>query len=222
MATSYYNVESILKSVGAITETEAILPTGVDLDVRIQYINDALGEWADSYTWKDLNTTKTFNITADQVALTGMSLPTTFREPLTPFYITNTINGIPDKYELIDKAQRFNMDPDAKYCYIDGTIMNKYLYVNTSLASGAVCQMDYMAFPTAITTTTDYLPITSSQYVISRVSAKVFQARGDARFPGLQAEAQRLLSNAIEEQNVPFGKVNRIPVQNAGFVIGVD
>jgi hypothetical protein len=222
MATSYYTVENILKSVGALTEQEAILPTGTDLDVRIQYINDALGEWADSYTWKDLNTTKTFSIVADQPAMTGMSLPTTFREPLTPFYITNTISGVPDKYELIDKADRFKMETTAKYCYIDGLIMNKTLYVNTSLASGAVCQMDYMGYPTAITSTTDYLPITSSQYVIARVSAKVYQARGDARFPGLQAEAQRLLSNAIEEQNVPFGKVNRIPVQNAGFVIGVD
>jgi hypothetical protein len=222
MATSYYTVENILKSVGALTETEAILPTGTDLNVRIQYINDALGEWADTYTWQDLNKTITFNVNAGQGPLTAMSLPTTFREPLTGFYVTNTTSGIPAEYALIPKSQRFKMQPDDRYSYITGEIMNKELYVNASLASGTIGQMDYMAFPTAVGSISDYVPVTSSQYLVKRVAAMVFQARGDARFPGLQADAQRLLSNAIEEQNVPFGRKNQIPIANSGFTIGVD
>lgn len=222
MATSYYNVDSILRSVGALTETEAILPTGTDLDVRIQYINDALGEWADTYTWQDLNLTKTFTLNADQGPLTAMSLPTTFREPLSAPYVTNTVSGIPTEYALVNKSQRFKMNPDDRYSYISGEFMNKSIYINASLASGTVVEIDYMAFPTTVTSTSDFVPISSSQYLVKRVAAMVFQARGDARFPGLQADAQRLLSNAIEEQNVPFGRKNQIPIANSGFTIGVD
>jgi hypothetical protein len=50
----------------------------------------------------------------------------------------------------------------------------------------------------------------------------VFQARGDNRYPQLQADAERFLSNTIEEQNVPFGRVNRIPINYQSFSIGVD
>ena len=59
--TTYKTVGDILKSVGALTEQDAIFPTGTDLSVRIQYVNDALGEWADAYTWEDLRITYNIN-----------------------------------------------------------------------------------------------------------------------------------------------------------------
>lgn len=216
----FYDVATILKSVGGLTEQEAVLPTGTDLTVRLQYVNDALGEWADSYTWKDLRTTLTLG---PSLASTGIiDLPINFREPLSTLYTYSDTGNLPTEYVLIDARDRFSKDATDKYCYLMNTFRNKQLIVNPPLASGASAVIDYMSFPSSVATTTDYVPISASQYLVKRVSAMVFQARGDSRYPLLQADAQRMLSNAIEEQNVPFGKVNRIPIDTNSFTIGVD
>jgi hypothetical protein len=218
--TVFYDVATILKSVGALTEQEAILPTGTDLSVRLQFVNDALGEWADTYTWKDLRVT--LNINTSTASVSTINLPTTFREPLSTLYSFSDSSNLPTEYPLIDARDRFSKESDQKYCYLMNTFLNKQLVVNPPLASGVSCQLDYMSFPSSVATTSDYVPISASQYLVKRVSAMVFQARGDSRYPLLQADAQRMLSNAIEEQNVPFGKVNRIPMYTNGFTIGVD
>jgi hypothetical protein len=216
----FYDVATILKSVGALTEQEAILPTGTDLGVRLQFVNDALGEWADTYTWKDLRVT--MNINTSTASVNVIDLPTTFREPLSTLYVFSDTGNLPTEYPLIDARDRFSKDATDKYCYLMNTFRNKQLIVNPALESGASCQIDYMSFPSSVATTSDYVPISASQYLVKRVSAMVFQARGDSRYPLLQADAQRMLSNAIEEQNVPFGKVNRIPIDTNSFTIGVD
>jgi hypothetical protein len=218
--TVFYDVATILKSVGALTEQEAILPTGTDLAVRLQFVNDALGEWADTYTWKDLRVT--MNINTSTASVSVIDLPTVFREPLSTLYSFSDTGNLPTEYPLIDARERFSKDATDKYCYLMNTIRNKQLIVNPALESGVSCQLDYMSFPSSVATTSDYVPISASQYLVKRVSAMVFQARGDSRYPLLQADAQRMLSNAIEEQNVPFGKVNRIPIDTNSFTIGVD
>ena len=82
--------------------------------------------------------------------------------------------------------------------------------------------MDYERFPASITTTTDYVPISSSQYLVKRIASMVFQARGDSRFPQLYAEAQNFLSNTIQEQYVPHGRPGNVPINTQGFQMGVD
>jgi hypothetical protein len=218
--TVFYDVATILKSVGGLTEQEAVLPTGTDLTVRLQYVNDALGEWSDTYTWKDLRTT--LNINTSTASVNVVNLPTNFREPLSTLYVFSDTGNLPTEYPLIDARERFSKFDTDKYCYLMNTFRNKQLIVNPALESGASCQIDYMSFPSSVATTTDFVPISASQYLVKRVSAMVFQARGDSRYPLLQADAQRMLSNAIEEQNVPFGKVNRIPIDTNSFTIGVD
>jgi hypothetical protein len=216
--TVYYDVATILKSVGAMTETEASLPTGSDLLVRIQYINDALGEWADTYTWSDLK--KTIYVNPTTASVTSIGLPGDFRQPLTPLveYITN---GVTIPYTLINPSDRFSKDTTDNYSYVTGTILNKSLQIPNGLISGTSLQIDYMCFPSSVATTTDYVPISSSQYLVKKVASMVFQSRSDSRYPLLQQEAQRLLSNAIEEQNVPFGRTNQIPMDKS-FIMGVD
>ena len=216
---THYNLSDILKSVGAIADQDASLPTGSDLTQRIQFANDALAEWADTYTWQDLRTTIYINTTTDST--TSIGLPTNFREPMSP--IVNFLNtGYKEIYELIPAQDRFNKIPEDKYCYVTGLYGTKALVIPNGLASGASLQFDYMSFPSSLATLTDSVPISATQYMVKKVTALVLQGRGDPRFPSIQNDAQRILSNAIEEQNVPFGRVNRIPYYTAGFSIGYD
>jgi len=215
--TTYKTVGDILKSVGALTEQDAIFPTGTDLSVRIQYVNDALGEWADAYTWEDLRITYNINTLA---SLTSIGLPTNFRQPLSTLYVATETSL--DEYALINARDRFSKEATDKYCYLYGTLREKSLQIPNVIPANASCVIDYMSFPSSVASFNDYVPISSSQYLVKRVSAMVFQARGDNRYPQLQADAERFLSNTIEEQNVPFGRVNRIPINYQSFSIGVD
>jgi hypothetical protein len=215
---THYNLSEILKSVGAITDQEATLPTGTDLIQRLQFANDALSEWADTYTWTDLR--KTIYINTSN-STTSIGLPVNFREPLSPI-VNFLTTGYKEVYELIPAVDRFNKKDDDKYCFIDGTYTTKALIIPNGLASGASLQFDYMSFPSSLATLTDTVPVSATQYMVKKIAALVLQGRGDPRFPSIQNDAQRILSNAIEEQNVPFGRVNRIPYYTAGFSIGYD
>ena len=215
---THYNLSEILKSVGAITDQEATLPTGTDLIQRLQFANDALSEWADTYTWTDLR--KTIYINTSN-STTSIGLPVNFREPLSPI-VNFLTTGYKEVYELIPAVDRFNKKDDDKYCFIDGTYNTKALIIPNGLASGASLQFDYMSFPSSLATLTDTVPVSATQYMVKKIAALVLQGRGDPRFPSIQNDAQRILSNAIEEQNVPFGRVNRIPYYTAGFSIGYD
>jgi hypothetical protein len=217
--TIYYDAGTILKSVGALTEQDAVLPVGTDLDVRLAYINDALGEWADAYTWQDLRVSYPMVTPNDSTASIG--LPTNFRQPLTSVWEFTDVNT-KIEHKIILPEDRFNLDPTDKAVYLSGTILNKSIQFPNALGSGVSLVIDYMSFPSSVATLTDFVPVASSQYLVKRVASMVFQARGDSRFPQLYAESQRLLSNAIEEQNVPFGRVNRIPMNTFGFTMGVD
>jgi hypothetical protein len=215
---THYNLSEILKSVGAITDQDASLPTGSDLVQRIQFANDALGEWADTYTWTDLRKTIYVNPTS---ATTSLGLPSDFREPLSPLVRYNT-DGTKTVFDIIPAADRFNKKEDDTYCYVDGTYPTKALIIPNSLQSGVSLQIDYMSFPASLVSLTDTIPVSATQYMVKKIAALVLQGRGDPRFPSIQNDAQRILSNAIEEQNVPFGRVNRIPYYTAGFSIGYD
>jgi len=217
--TTFYNLESILKSVGAITDQDASVPTGSDLTQRIQFANDALGEWADSYTWKDLQ--KTFHINATNSSTATVSLPSDFRQPFTSVY-NYLENGYLQEYKQIKPQERFNQVLPDKYCYVTGSFENKVLTFSEMLPSGASLQVDYISFPQSLTTLTDNVPITSSQYMVKKVASLILQGRGSPLFTFMQNDAQRLLSNAIEEENVPFGRDNRIPYSTNGMVIGED
>jgi hypothetical protein len=216
---THYNLSDILKSVGAIADQDASLPTGSDLTQRIQFANDALGEWADTYTWTDLSTTIFLNTTNDSTV--SIALPENFREPLSPL-VEYTDTGSKNVYSIVPAVERFNKIDTDKYCYIQGIYPAKALVIPNGLPSGASLQIDYMSFPSSLATTTDNVPVSATQYMVKKITALVLQGRGDPRFPSIQNDAQRILSNAIEEQNVPFGRINRIPYYTAGFSIGYD
>jgi hypothetical protein len=217
--TIFYDAGTILKSVGALTEQDAILPVGTDLDVRLQYLNDALGEWADAYTWQDLRVQ--YPIITSNDSTTSIGLPANFRQPLSSVW-EYTDNGNKIEHRIILGEDRFNKDANTKEVYISGPILNKSIQFINAMPSGVSLVIDYMSFPSSVATMTDFVPVASSQYLVKRVASMVFQARGDSRFPQLSAEAGRLLANTIEEQNVPFGRLNRIPINYSGFTMGVD
>lgn len=216
---THYNLSDILKSVSALTDQEATLPTGSDLTQRIQFANDALSEWADTYTWTDLRTT--IYVNATNTSNTSLGLPSNFREPLSPLVRYNP-DGTKTIYSVVPATERFNKLSDDNYCYIEGLYPSKALIVPNFFPSGASFQFDYMSFPSSLATLTDTIPVSATQYMVKKISALVLQGRGDPRFPSVQNDAQRILSNAIEEQNVPFGRVNRIPYYTGGFTIGQD
>ena len=162
--TIYYDAGSILKSVGALTEQDAVLPVGTDLDVRLAYINDALGEWADAYTWQDLRVQ--YPIVTSNDSTTSLGLPVNFRQPLSSVWeYTDAGNKI--EHRIILGEDRFDKDSNTKDVYISGPILSKSIQFINALPSGVSLVIDYMSFPSSVATMTDYVPVSSSQNLVS-------------------------------------------------------
>lgn len=62
-------LQDILINSNSYLDLAAELPSGDDLDVRIDYAKQAVREWADSYRWKELSTPATIFATLGTVSL---------------------------------------------------------------------------------------------------------------------------------------------------------
>lgn len=211
-------VSDILKSVGGITEQDASEPTGDDLTTRINYVNSALNEWADAYDWDELKVTNGFSVSIESTVSLG--LPTNFRKDKSALYIYS--QSQPTEYILIDPKARFTKDSTDRYGYIMGSYPSKYLTVPNGLVSGASAVMDITIFPSSLASLNDFVPLSSSQYLVKSVIAKVFESRSDNRFPIYKSDADRLLGQMVEQQNsLAGGKTNTIPYTSS-FRLGYD
>lgn len=68
-------LSQILINSNSYLDLEAAEPTGDDLSVRIDYAQQAVREWADSYRWKELSTPVSIFATQGTI-----SLPSNFKE----------------------------------------------------------------------------------------------------------------------------------------------
>jgi hypothetical protein len=212
-------LESILQSAGSYTDQEATTPTGTDLSTRTAYANRALNEWADFDDWDELLSTYAFTVTGTGGVATTLTLPTTFRKPMSPLAIY--ASSTPTMYEIIPADERFTIDPTKNYCYLTGDGSQGYtLNIPNGLSSGVSAIMDIQSFPTALASLTDQVPMKSADYVIQRIISLVLESRGDSRFPTAKAEADSKLASMGEAQNAKnIGMHNQIPMDKT-FVIG--
>lgn len=197
-------LEQILINSNSYLDLEAALPTGDDLTVRIDYAQQAVREWADAYRWKELSTPVTLVAT-----LTTLSLPSNFKE----------LEGKPKDaygnfYPEIKPSERVYKELSERYSYIEGNQSRGFLLTINGFASLATLSITYQRQPSNMATLSDTCEVPDDQFVVQKVISQVLQSRSDERFPQVEANAQRLLSNMIGRNMItaPGGenKVRRI------------
>lgn len=184
-------LEQILKNANAYVDLELALPTGDDLNVRINYAQRAVDEWASAYKWKDLKKTL-FPLTT----CASLTLPSDFREFV----------GIPRQGQLdfpeIAPEDRHSKEDSDTYFYILGNRSEGYTAVVNGFSADATLSMTYQRYPSNMATLSDVCEVPDPDYVTQKVISYVLQSRTDERFPIIEAEAKRLLANMVGREMV--------------------
>lgn len=180
-------LSDILINANSVLDLEAALPTDDDLDVRINYAQQAVQEWSEAYRPKELTTEYTALAT-----LGTISLPDNFKELET---ITTDLNG--NQYPEILPKDKIKQEEDEKYSYITGNNATGYIMRINSLASMATLSLVYQRHPSSMATLTDICEVPDHMFVVQKVISLVLQSRSDERFPIMEADAQRRLVNMV-------------------------
>jgi len=188
-------LSEILIDVNSYIDLEATLPTGEDLDVRINYAKQAVDEWGGAYRWRQLKqSTTTFASGAT------VSLGTNFRELTYPPHVSTT------EYPEIQPEERHAYSTADKYCYIWGGVQGYSLIVNGLQSGGATLTFDWQRYPSNFATLSSICEVPDPTFVRLRIQSLVLQSRLDSRFQTIDVEVQRVLNNMIgREMNLRPG-----------------
>lgn len=202
-------LDDVLEEIKSYVDQDVTATTGIDLNVRTSYVNQAIKMWAGSYDWDELRVTylPTFSLSG-----TSFALPDRFSHLYSPVIDLNGSVGDREYVELPSPKDRFTFSSDElktkKFCYVIGNA----LVVNPPLASGASLQFDFHQYPASLTTLSDELPMVDSSFVVQKCTSMVLESRSDARFPSVKEDATLSLAQMIERQDSPTGgQEGRVP-----------
>lgn len=197
-------LQEILIDSSAYLDLDPTLPTGTELDVRINYANQRVREWENAYKFSDLKTKYVFTAST----LASISMPSNF----------NSLAGNP--HELLDSAGNYQehsqIDPsyiydqkDKNFCYLLGSSYQGYNLIFNNLSVGATMTVDYYRSAATLATLSDVCEVPDCGFVTQGVIASVLQARGDDRFPIVEANAQKRLLGMIGDNQSSTSSVNK-------------
>lgn len=192
-------LEEILQDVGALVDQDTTTPTGTDLNTRRNFANLALEEWGNAYQWRQLR-----NIYDVPLNPSGASvaLPLNFKKSMSVLF--DKSKDTDNEYPEIHPQARHQYASDDKYFYILGDdITGRSLQINPVPVSGFSGVIDIQIFPSSMSGTSDLCGCPHPEFIVKRVGAYVLETRADPRFPLMKADADKLLSRMIEEEDAP-------------------
>lgn len=215
-------LQQLLEDVGAYVDQSLTLPTGDELTSRVNYLNRALEEWGNAYQWKQLRFTDT--ITTVDVGNPSLALPSTFKKFMSPLVDESKPVGESREWYEVRAEDRFRKDAADKFVYVLGDPVRGFsAHINPSQASGVAFSYDFQAYPSSMATLADVCVAPSPEFVATRAIGYVLEARSDARFPQVKADADTMLQRMIEEEATPSGgENNRVDdwMREEKFILG--
>ena len=195
-------LSDLLIQANSYLDLAAELPTGDDLEVRINYAKQAVNEWGSTYKWRQLKSKTYYYATGATV-----SLASNFRELLSPPVDVND-----QSYPEIPLEQSDYVNESDRYCYVQGNALEGHSLIMAALASGATLSVAWQRYPSSMATLSDVCELPDPEYVKWKIISYTLQSRSDERFPIVDAEANRVLQNMIGREMVRLpGGHNRTP-----------
>lgn len=210
-------LDQILRNSNSYLDLTTDLPTGDDLDVRINYAQQAIDEWGAIYNWKQLN--QVYSPSAATMA--SLPLPSNFRRFLgAPRNMIGSNSW--QEYPEILPEERYLKNGSDYYCYVLGNPSSGYVAIFNNLASNASLSIDYQRYPSNVATLTDAVEVDDGEYIKMKVISYVLQSRSDDRFPQVEADANRMLQNMIsrETNRTPGGSHSTIKRGSSAYRLG--
>lgn len=193
-------LQSILIDANAYLDLEATAPTSTELVTRANYANQAVWDASAVAQFSELH--QIYHV--DPTTLASISLPSNFRELMTPPRQLLSNGAWSDPYEEIKPLERFNKASTNKYLYVLGNPAAGYTAVFNALTANATLSFDYQRFPSGLLTLTDVCELSDPTYVTTKVEAYVLESRNNDRFPIVKAEANGKLQNMVGKEMKPL------------------
>lgn len=193
-------LQEILIDTSAYLDQTTDLPTGDDLAIRVNYANQRVREWENSYRFEVLKkryvlsaTMATISLPSDFVAIAG-----------NPQALLDS-NGNFQEYTQVDPSYIYSQT-NSHFSY---KLENNLIF--NGLSSGATVSIDYFRSAATLATLTDVCEVPDHNYVTNGIIASVLQARGDDRFPIVEAKTQNLLIGMIGDNQSSASSSTRSP-----------
>lgn len=176
--------------------------SATDYSLRLNYINQAVKEWQEATDWQVLY--KEYNVlVSTSTGNASIVLPDDFRKLASYPLITHdgaTTDQFPEtrgqeagQYISTDKRVEILGNP------LDNYILRVY---GVTLVSGASVKVPYYRTAASLVSPANICEIPNPEYIVKRSLAYLWEAREDARFPEMKSEADRILANLIDRENV--------------------
>lgn len=184
-------------------DQSATAPTqgGTDWNIRLNSLNRALFDWAESYDWEVLK--KVHNgIISTSTGNASYALPSDFRK-LDGFPLITWDGSSTAQFTPINASNNQNYLDTDKYVNILGNDRdNRVMYIHSnSLVSGASVQFTYWKSPTSLASATNLTEVPDESYLVQRALYYLYKGREDGRFPEAKVESEKILARMIEQEN---------------------
>jgi len=191
-------LQDILIDANSYLDLSAEVPTGTELNTRINFADRAVREAASTDQMREFKRVYVTNTST----LATIPLPADFRELQTAPYIMNS-SGSWVEYVPIEPEAMYEQSTSDYWCYLTGNrLTGYYLYFN-QMISMATLSITYQAYPTGFATLSDVCELDDEEYVVERVESLVLESRSDDRFQIKKADVEKRLSNMIGRGNKP-------------------
>lgn len=175
--------------------------SSTDYSLRLKYINMALTEWQESYDWQALYSEYNVLISA-ATGNASVALPSDFRKLASYPVISNA--GSTDLYPETRPQESGQYGANDKRIEILGNPQDAYTLriYGTTLSSGASVKIPYYMSAQSLVSPANIAEIPNPDFLVKRAIAYWLEVREDSRFPGMKQEADRILANMIDYENV--------------------
>lgn len=197
-----------------------------DYSLRLKYLNMAQSEWANVSDWQQLY--KEYNVlVSTSTGNASIVIPNDFKK-LAGYPQVTYDGSTTDKFKQVMPQDDYQYDDTIKRVWVLGSPQGGYTLriFGATLTSGASVKVPYYRSPISLATSSDISDVPNSDYLVQRTIAWIWESREDARFQIAKAEAERILSNMIEYEQV-FGaayddRVKTVEETKFSFRIGRD
>ena len=198
------SVDEVQSRVASITDQDENTAnlSSTDYSLRLKYINMAQKQWAEANDWRQLFTEYNMLISTS-TGNASIALPTNFKK-LAGYPLIVDSNSTTHKLpEVRPEEDNQYVDTD-KRMWLFGSPADGYILrvFGMTLSSGASLKVPYYRSRASLASPANIADVPNVDYLIQRTVAFIWESREDGRFPGAKAEAERILSNMIEYENV--------------------
>jgi hypothetical protein len=213
-----YDLTEIQRRINAIAGQSTDVTEGdEDWSLRSSFINRSQLDWSERFDWPQLYK-EVVSATSTSTGTATISLPADFRKLANPPTLGT------DTYTEVDPQNKSLYSTPDKYLYIGGNPSEGYnLIHNGTLVSGASISFAYYRSAPSLVSGSDVSLCPNPDYLVQQSLYYYFLANEDARFEISRANAEQILANLLEFENVKgTGYNNSVKSVDENFKWGRD